>query len=339
MRTSRLIYLLFLAFIAFPCHAQRPGELTIESLWGFDSLKGKVKHIELEIIDCIDKKDYHKFVLDLDEQGNYISFMRHGKDGAMLDSIIYQYDEKHQVVKENLYPINYPPTTGTYQYKYNDQGKIVECSEVWLSINNIGGENFGDEQTYQYKYDKQGRLLESGAFDRRIFKYNEKGGATEYEYMEHDSTKDQKSRSSYHYIVTNLYNGKGYLTEVTYLSYGAISDKIKYKYDRKGNRTKEDYYRPTGKLIRTNIYKFDKKGNRILNISYQFEQKSSLPSCKILYKYDEHNNQIEGNYFWLDGTLQSKTTTQYDQTGNWIKKTVIDRNGKTNISSRIIEYY
>jgi len=113
MSKSKFICLFLAAFAAFFCSAQQQiDKISFESWLKIYKIKGRVKHLIRETTDCIDipksYKDtstgcpYVKQILFFDEQGNCISFIRYGKDGIMLDSVIYQYNEKHQRIEESI---------------------------------------------------------------------------------------------------------------------------------------------------------------------------------------------------------------------------------------------
>ena len=85
--------------------------------------------------------------------------------------------------------------------------------------------------------------------------------------------------------------------------------------------------------------KYDFKGNVIESISYNAINGSV--NSKTTYKYDEKGNEIAVNRYNADGTMNYKYTYKYefDTTGNWIKKTIINDDKPKELTERVIEYY
>ena len=220
------------------------------------------------------------------------------------------------------------------------------------------------QYTSIYKFEPTGRysefsqLLANGSLNYRIrYSYNitEKKGEQAY-YDKEDKPTIKKAL---------LYDNKGKMIElVEYTKEGNRRSSYKYVYDAAGNNTELVYFREDGTMGSKTLWTYDAKGNVTAN---SIETPGYATSYKR-YTYDSKGNRTEET--WLDGNMQvtfrfvrsydekgnvteeikykgdnnprDKTTWkyEYDNQGNWIKKTQYASDGTDfNIEERTIIYY
>jgi hypothetical protein len=123
---------------------------------------------------------------------------------------------------------------------------------------------------------------------------------------------------------------------------------LKYLYDEKARRIKEDEFDNTGSLTKSSVYKYDDKGNLVERNWILFNEKQVISKQKTISTFDEKGNLIKT--IWTLPTSSGDTSeitttyeyTEFDDQGNWtrqIAKTApLVRNGIT-IKSAPIAYY
>lgn len=190
-------------------------------------------------------------------------------------------------------------------------------------------------EKFLYKYDKNGNLIEA-------VKHNEyeKLYTDVYAY---DTKKNKVSEAridktgSLSYKVITKYQDS-LITEIIGLDGQEKQQSIeKRTYNSKGlilNKSFED-------LAFNEFYKesftYDKAGNLIQWMQYLGEKKYQT----INYRYDEHKNLLQTERFDGNGTIQEnrKYTYEYDEQGNWIRKSILNNDMQTFVIERKIEYY
>lgn len=113
--------------------------------------------------------------------------------------------------------------------------------------------------------------------------------------------------------------------------------KFKYKYDNKGRRVEEAWYRNDGSLYLRYVSVYDKNGNKVEQPTYT---ENGVSERTV---YDDKRNEIESTYFRLNGSIAQKLshTSELDTEGNWVKrKTMIwvTRGGKSFFESDRVTY-
>ena len=109
-----------------------------------------------------------------------------------------------------------------------------------------------------------------------------------------------------------IFNQKGNTVEIKGYDSNGDGYKCLYKYDKQGNRIKENIHDSDGDLARNRLY--DEKGNLIEENEYYYNNLYE----KIIYKY-----------FFVDRNLEYKTLYKYDEDGNLIEKNNVDLKYKT----------
>lgn len=111
---------------------------------------------------------------------------------------------------------------------------------------------------------------------------------------------------------TYQYNGNGYLAaENQYGPGDSLMSKEKYRYDKNGAVTEEIKYNAEGKIITKRVYKYNDRGDRI---AYTNTRPGQHILTEWVYRYT------------------------YDQTGNWIRKIVLENGAPKTIVEREIGY-
>ena len=184
-----------------------------------------------------------------------------------------------------------------------------------------------------YKFDDKGKRLswttkyENGKKDSVTYTYDNKGNIIKR--AEYDNG-NLNSHEIYKYIYDN--NGNK-IEFVSHYWQGNLTDKTyKYIYDNNGNKIESVSYK-NGNLTSHSheIYKYiyDNNGNIMEGRKRKFlkEDTGLLLDDKELCKYDDKGNQIEVKRYLMGGDLWFWETFiyQYDQYGNWIKKTVSNK--------------
>jgi len=137
---------------------------------------------------------------------------------------------------------------------------------------------------------------------------------------------------------------------------------LSLKYDEHGNKIEQNVYNREGELTSQTKFFFDDRNHLISykRTSMHFGETSgdrtsndkNLPTEVIRYgddgeisghwkhRYDEYDNEVELKSYHPDGSLKltEVNTYEYDDHGNWIKKTSMD-NVDTTITERKIKYY
>lgn len=140
-----------------------------------------------------------KTALERDNRGNIISATTMAADGDTLTST-YVYNEKNLLISAtvyefciNTYGISPRPDLVSYDYIYNENGKLIEESK------NRGYGPF----TTRYEYDEQGFLIkETGSYESREYTYDKNGKISTVKV----TTDDGKSYTQiYHYETLYLY--------------------------------------------------------------------------------------------------------------------------------------
>ncbi len=192
-----------------------------------------------------------------------------------------------------------------YTYKYDEHGNSIE--ENWSNSDGT----LKMSHTYEYKYDINGNMVEK-------MQYDSDGSLFHTNTYQYDSNGNQ--------IEVNQFDSYGNLDEIHF-----------YNYDEHGNRIEEKLLNSAGIVYMRHIYKYDDSGNKIEWNSYT----DDILNGKSTYSYDENGNKIIEKRYGPNGELRSKKTYRYDydERGNWIKKTIIEDDTAKTILERKYEYY
>ncbi|MCW3123392.1 MAG: hypothetical protein JWQ38_2884 [Flavipsychrobacter sp.] len=104
-------------------------------------------------------------------------------------------------------------------------------------------------------------------------------------------------------------------------------------YDKEGNCTEIDIYRPSGGLREKNLFSYDDKG-------VMTELKAVTGKGKLKYKriptFDEHKNEIEEKDYYSDGALAGRITFSYPEKSKQVDMNFYDEKGSLNVKRTIL---
>ena len=193
------------------------------------------------------------------------------------------------------------------------------------------------DKDFQIKYDTNGNRIENNTYDsdgslrrRYTYKYDTNGNKIGEKSFNSDGSLLAKN--------TNKYDTNENRVETTcYKPDGRLRSRFASKYDTNGNEIEWIMHIKSGSIDSKVTYKYDTNGNRIERISYE---DGSL-FAKTTYKYDTNGNKIENNRYIFDVNLDEKFTYKYnyDQIGNWTKRTEYKNGIAKTITERKIVYY
>ena len=232
---------------------------------------------------------------------------------------------------------------------FNEYGNYIEVNEC----NAVG------ESVYKciYTYDYKGREIKNDTF-----KFKDR--LVEIHMSQYDNNDNKTNSTQFHpdgrvhAIYNYKYDKRGNLIELLTDDMDAnIKYKYTYHYDDTGNVIESNYYDSYSAepkelleflinniellpifLNRKTNNKYDGKGNIIESINYN---QKGLVISKSTWIIDGKRNTIEYMLFNSEGGIDSKRTYKYnyDETGNWIKRTVFEKDILRDIIVREIEYY
>jgi len=196
------------------------------------------------------------------------------------------------------------------------------------------------------KYDEKGNKLELTVFysdglvaSKEI--YNEFGNIIEdIAYTKGSGLYPEKSAYKLGSKSVHKYDDKENEIEFSrYDSDGVFIEKTTFKCDENGNKIECFFYDSDNVLESKETHKYDKNGNEIEYCSYDqngvFEEKTT-------FKNNQMGNLIECNIYDSENVLESKETYEYndfDEKGNWIKRTKFEDNIPKLVTNRNIEYF
>jgi hypothetical protein len=223
----------------------------------------------------------------------------------------------------------------TYNFFFNDKGNEIE----WNKYETEGGSSYITNK-WICKCNKKGDRIEEihynpdGSLGEKFtFKYDDKGNQIEKSWYN-----SKCNNGSLYFKFTYKYDNKeNQIEENCYYPDGNLFDKWFYKYNDHGNMIEDSYHNPNGSLIYKDIYMYDDYGNMIEENCYNPDLCN-----KVTYNYDDKGNQIERCDYALENSLYYDKKTykyDYDNTGNWIKKTYFKNGIPQTITVREIVYY
>ncbi|MBL0191576.1 MAG: hypothetical protein IPQ18_09605 [Saprospiraceae bacterium] len=135
--------------------------------------------------------------------------------------------------------------------------------------------------------------------------------------------------------IQKKYDKKGKLSELNWYNLdGKLESKSIYKYDEKGNLSELNMYHSDGSLFFNEAYKYDDMETQIESTIYGQHN-------RVTKKFDDKGNQIEKKIYNSDGSLGSSEnfTYEFDDHGNWIKRTDFKDQIAIYILERNYEYF
>lgn len=241
---------------------------------------------------------------------------------------------------------------------FNKEGMITtETQETLRSAISDGRKD--------YTYDDKGNKIEEKHYSLKNvlisevkMAYDGNGNMTEYRFTE---IKQDDSTRPLLITVQYKYNEKGDCIESIDLDNGELSSGRIYTYDDKGSVVKWQQYNAEKEYQSWGILKYDDNNNLIEDIAYNSDGKEDTYET---HKYDDKNRRIETNRYY-DGKLlvteqfeyddkdnhigyirihdgekfSGKNIVEYDDQGNWTRRTIYVDGRPDYIDMQTIEYY
>lgn len=247
-----------LTFLIFNCACSAENK---DSDWAKSNLNGKIKsvkesHYRAEKQPGNTEENFESrggFETVFNMQGYKMSYTSHESDGRISSKSLYKYDDKNNLIEEELY--------------------------------------YGDELSFRelYTYDDKSNLIEKTTLDsdgklslRQLYKNNDSGNKIE---ERHHNNEDV----FYNKLVFEYDERNNLIEENRYDADDIHCIKINYKYDDTGNMIEEDFHALLNNMFDyKNQFKYDKKGNVIEWLDA--ENKSSILIYE--YEFDEIGNWI-----------------------------------------------
>ncbi len=135
------------------------------------------------------------------------------------------------------------------------------------------------------------------------YKFNDKGLLSEY--VIYDKYGNKK------YVYKNNYKGEYVQSVDIYSTYGTLTNKQIFKYDKNNYVIEDAFYRANGNLIDKYVFERDKSGNVIKKSL--FNSSGSLKT-KWTYEYDDNNNRTK--MIWYDKYENIEKVYKYNFNSN-----------------------
>jgi YD repeat-containing protein len=248
-------------------------------------------------------------------------------------------------------------TDRNFVINYNDKGFIA-----WANYYKTGSTL---DYRYVYKYDAGGNRIEETWFDsdnaldyRLTRKFSNKGFMVELKKYT-DTTGECDEKTVYevdptgHPTKSTLYDGSDVLINTTTYVYdqyghkteedmlntkGKLMEKILFVFDTKGNESEEDAYNGDGSLKTKKKFHYGYMGN--IADQENYDNNGKLVE-KFAYLYNDQGNETGYTNTDRSGIIlyQYTYTYEYDDKGNWIKKTELTNGKAEYMCTREIKYY
>lgn len=317
MKTPIIIKLILALFI-FSCDSNNEVKNQFEVV--FDNTEEKIEKIEptsnVEIING-------EFIEDFIVKDNYKTITLKRIDGNSETLIQQTYFDKKQNITKEIYYKEKGELWYKYIATYLNNGKLK-------SKTNYDSEGEVESKIKNYYNSKGIQTLSKWYYK------NNKAEVSKYSYnndnqlafiKEYDETGELEVTYEYIYKDSLLFEINRYYEE------GVIWMKNKYFYLENKNRLETTYHLTDGQLIISSSKETDPSGKIVANSYYN--KKGKLSSSSV----NEYNGYGDMTVFDKNtGYNEAYIDYQYDETGNWIKKTTNQR-GQTRIQYKEIEFY
>ncbi len=356
----KYLYPLSLLFILASCQKEEKKVIDYTKTdWAFYKLEGDIKNIST--------KSWHVNEKLEKEKNQYEDMSRHDSDMV--------FDTEGMLVSEKLYLNNIPYEETTYKGRDKKQQKLqyingnvgIKIEYDWdksgkdnTSITRRNPDNTQIDRI-EMKY-QDNKLAEKVIFnaqnnptDKTTYMYDSKGNVNEEnvylasEYIQYKAINkyDKKNRkisearydkaSKKLYETLSSYDGDNLVKKYTVNEKGETDYSEEFTYDAKGNMITHSIFERYDNSNTLNSYQYDDNGNKIEWIV----AKNEKPFMTAIYTYDSKNNTTSITVTDASGTEVDKReyAYEYDQKGNWIKKTIKVKGIPQFIEERQITYY
>lgn len=218
-----------------------------------------------------------------------ISYTFYKPDGTVYGYCIYYFDKENKLYANTNTIYRDKDVIGESPYlistNYCSDGFVCNQKDKYDIKRNYYKSNYFNlieelEHTSYIKYDSQGNIIKSIrhlTFDNVKDLYRYLNGRQ----VEHIAFVEKKISNRH----TSRYNKRGKLIEARFYNYDLGFNKVKFKYDNKGNEIKITYFKPDNTIDRRLIYVFeyDQKGNWIKQYEYENGKNISIKERIIEY--------------------------------------------------------
>ena len=234
-----------------------------------------------------------------DKSGNITAIIRRNGDNSQLDRVVLTYKGKNLVEKKSFNSQDNPTDRTTYTY--DPKGRL-KGEEMYLNTEYVQVRN-------QYEYDAENRKI--------------------------SETRYSKDKMIYKTVFA--YDGKNVTKKETTAPSGAIEYREKSSYDKKGNLLERYIVDSADKSVTHEVCNYDANSNPT---SVKVDV-NNVPQSEILYTYDGHGNVTAVKISNGKGeSLDSREYGyEYDDQGNWTKKSVIINGKPSFVAERKISYF
>lgn len=234
-----------------------------------------------------------------DKAGNNTSITRRNADNTQIDRIEMKYQGKKLAEKKTFNAQNI--VTDKITYMYDSKGNVNE-ENLYQGSESV-------QFKAVYKYDKKNRKISEARYNKN---------------------------SEKHYETLFKYEGNNLAKKYTVNNKGEIEYSEDFTYDNKGKELTHTTFEKFDNSTTKDTYSYDAKGNKA---TWEIVKNGKL-FMKALYTYDTHNNNIMIAVNDATGKEVDKREYiyEYDEKGNWTKRTVKINGVPQYIAERQIAY-
>jgi YD repeat-containing protein len=297
--------------------------LTLSLLWnaaaaqtataGGDGLTGPVREVRHETSDSAPGGGAARrgHSASYDAKGNKVEEKHFGADGSVAQRFVYTFDARGRSTGYEEYSAGVG-TPRRHIYVLGEKGERVEYRIV--QPDGKGGEK------HLYTYDAQGRLAEERLHEhkgqllsRNVHAYDEAGRLISQTRYDADGSVSSVARVTY--------DAQGRPVERTRDEGGVLTYRIRYRYDARGRVVEQE---TVGSVLEADV-----------------PPAEAHPPGRVSYVYKDGKQPKEATRYGPDGAARERIVFQYDQRGNWVRKTYVSLTaaGAQRAEYRTITYF
>jgi hypothetical protein len=259
-----------------------------------------------------DKGFYLSSEIEYDENQNVLLSVSYNDDGSTGDKTISKYNNKGSIIEEINY-LSEDEISEVFTFKRDDDDKITEIVV-----------DYGDgvKSFKKYNRDSAENSLtititdDEGLFEgKEYYKLNSENKITEKVIYNDENKIEEK-------VVYIFDNNSKVINQKEFDGKNELLSETLFYYDDNNNLVKQITVNSKKEFTRSITFAYDENGNTI-------EQKIS-GQYLIKYFYDEKNNLIKEERYYLNGLLDEQTEYEYDENNrlvmenNFVTKTRYD---------------
>lgn len=289
----------------------------------------------------------HDFDLVFNDEGKLVVERKWIKGDTPYEESIYE--GKDKLISTTQYMAGKPFIKTDYTWENGNNTNIIKRNADGTQLSRILQRFDGDKVVDVTKYNAQDILQ-----DRTAFIYDENGNVKEEDsYLktesiqfkniyEYDENGNVTSISRYNkdggieYITNSKYDGDKLISKETIDGDKKLGRVQKFTYDNKGNLIIECLKDGDEGIEHVTEYHYDNNGNKLGMV---VKQDGNIV-YKAGYSYDDHNSMTEFNVADDKNAVKDSKfyRYEYDDKGNWTKKTISINGVETFVVERIITY-